>query len=535
MRRIVSCFLLAVMLLLPLSQAYAHTPGYDGMGPKVITGGRRDFAWPVPGYENLQSCFYDHRNHYAIDIAAPAGVKVVAAYDGTVIKTYSGGYGDGFGNYVVLRHDYTLLDGKQIVLYSRYNHLSAVTVSVGDRVTRGVTQVGKIGSTGNSQGNHLDFQILYGGWQPYRTYSIDPYANELLVLPENLVVYDRWDCGESYFQLVQAVYSEPLVHTCDKGEFLYCAAEHPHGNYYRCSICGDTWLDTDSANRLEDCSLCTTPGKPALTGLTAIYTEGQAVSFRWAAAENATHYGLYIDRMDGGKYQRHENIYPAESGLGRSLPVGQYRVLLQSVNAGATDDAGQWLYTDGDWAYFTVAAKPAVDNPFSDMHDGRYDYVPVLWAVEQGIASGVTASRFAPDASCTRAQVVTFLWRAAGSPEPSGQTSSFSDVAQGQYYTKAVQWATAAGIAQGVGGGRFAPDETVTRAQFVTFLWRAMGRPGHSGNNPFTDLPSGSYYYAAALWAAGAGITNGAGNGRFLPESFCTRGQAVTFLHRAYA
>ena len=169
------------------------------------------------------------------------------------------------------------------------------------------------------------------------------------------------------------------------------------------------------------------------------------------------------------------------------------------------------------------------------MHDGRYDYVPVLWAVEQGIASGVTASRFAPDASCTRAQVVTFLWRAAGSPEPSGQTSSFSDVAQGQYYTKAVQWATAAGIAQGVGGGRFAPDETVTRAQFVTFLWRAMGQPGHSGNNPFTDLPSGSYYYAAALWAAGAGITNGAGNGRFLPESFCTRGQAVTFLHRAYA
>lgn len=434
MRRTLSCLLLAVMLLLP--QAYAHTPGYDGMGPKVLTGGRRDFAWPVPGYENLQSCFYDHRNHYAIDIAAPAGVKVVAAYDGTVVKTFSGGYGDGFGNYVVLRHDYTLLDGKQIVLYSRYNHLSAVTVSVGDRVTRGVTQVGKIGSTGNSQGNHLDFQILYGGWQPYRTYSIDPYANELLVLPENLAVYDRWDCGQSYFQLVQAVYSKPLVHTCDKGEFLYFAAEHPHSNYYRCSICGSVWRDTDSANRLDGCSLC---------------------------------------------------------------------------------------------------AAPEAANPFSDVHPGRYDYAPVLWAVERGITSGVTATRFAPDASCTRGQVVTFLWRAAGSPEPSGQTASFTDVAQGQYYAKAVQWAAAAGVAQGVGGGRFAPEETVTRAQFVTFLWRAMGRPGHGGSNPFTDLSPGSYYYDAALWAAGAGVASGAGGGRFLPEGFCTRGQAVTFLYRAYA
>lgn len=196
--------------LLPMN-VFAYTQGYDGMGPVVITGGRRDFKWPVPGHYNLQSCFYDHRNHCAIDISAPINTPAVASYTGTVLKAVDGGtsyYGDGFGNYVVLQHSYTLSSGT-ITLYTRYSHLNSVSVKEGATVKAG-EEVGKIGTTGSSEGYHLDFQILYGNWQPYQTYSIDPYANQLLELPSNLSIYDSWACGSSYYALAKEIYATPL-------------------------------------------------------------------------------------------------------------------------------------------------------------------------------------------------------------------------------------------------------------------------------------------------------------------------------------
>ena len=189
----------------------AYTQGKDGMGPVVISGGQRDFKWPVPGYYNIQSCFYDTRNHCAIDISAPQSTPVVASYDGKVIKSVDGGTsykGDGFGNYVVLEHNYATLSGN-ITLYTRYSHLNSASVSVGATVSAG-QEIGKVGTTGNSTGYHLDFQILYGNWQPYQTYSIDPYSNQLLELPSNVVVYDSWDCGQSYYKLVKELYSQEL-------------------------------------------------------------------------------------------------------------------------------------------------------------------------------------------------------------------------------------------------------------------------------------------------------------------------------------
>ncbi len=201
--------LFSFVFLLPAS---AYTQGYDGMGPVVIDGGRRDFKWPVPGYNNIQSCFYDTRNHCAIDISAPVNTSAVASYAGTVIKAVDGGtnyYGDGFGNYVVLQHTYQSSNGA-ITLYSRYSHLNSVSVREGAVVSVGA-EIGKIGTTGSSTGYHLDFQILYGNWQPYQTYSIDPYANQLLELPSNIVVYDSWACGTSYLALVKELYSQPLV------------------------------------------------------------------------------------------------------------------------------------------------------------------------------------------------------------------------------------------------------------------------------------------------------------------------------------
>ena len=168
MRKRVLSLLLAVLMIisvLPVA-ANAYTQGYDGLGPRAIQGGQRDFKWPVPGYYNIQSCFYDQRNHCALDIAAPEGTKIVASYDGTVIQTFSGGYGDGFGNYVVVKHNYRLLDGSTVVLYSRYSHMSSVSTSVGATVYAGTTELGRVGATGSAEGNHLDFQILYGDWRP---------------------------------------------------------------------------------------------------------------------------------------------------------------------------------------------------------------------------------------------------------------------------------------------------------------------------------------------------------------------------------
>ena len=170
--------------------------------------------------------------------------------------------------------------------------------------------------------------------------------------------------------------------------------------------------------------------------------------------------------------------------------------------------------------------------PFTDVEAGSWYYDAVLWAVQNGITSGTGAGYFSPFAPCTRAQMVTFLWRAAGSPEPADSGVSFDDVEPGSYCYKAVKWAAEKGITLGTGGGLFSPDDTVTRAQAVTFLWRSM--PGEAGTeNPFTDLEPGAYYFVPVLWAAKNGITQGTGGGTFNPDDACLRAQIVTFLYRA--
>ena len=180
--------------------------------------------------------------------------------------------------------------------------------------------------------------------------------------------------------------------------------------------------------------------------------------------------------------------------------------------------------------------KPAADPlRFDDVKDpGQYYYEPVCWAVDRGVTKGASEKLFRPDAGCTRAQVVTFLWRAAGQPEPASLVNPLKDVKTGQYYFKAVLWAVGAGVTKGTSDSTFRPDATCTRAQIVTFLWRAAGQPEPaSTENPFSDLKSGEYYYKAVLWAVGEKITNGTTPTKFSPDATCTRGQIVTFLYRA--
>ena len=176
--------------------------------------------------------------------------------------------------------------------------------------------------------------------------------------------------------------------------------------------------------------------------------------------------------------------------------------------------------------------KEVEASPFSDVSTSAYYYEAVKWAQEKGITSGIGNGLFGPNQPCTRAQIVTFLWRAAGSPEPKTM-SSFADVSMDAYYAKAVAWAVENGITTGTGDGKFSPDATCTRAQSVTFLFRAIGKLVDS-KAEFSDVLTDSYYANAVAWAVENGVTNGTGDGLFGPDNSCTRAQIVTFLFRAY-
>jgi len=176
-----------------------------------------------------------------------------------------------------------------------------------------------------------------------------------------------------------------------------------------------------------------------------------------------------------------------------------------------------------------------IESAFGDVDEEDYFFDAVQWAVENGITNGVGANVFAPNAICTRAQVVTFLWRAAGSPEPKSNLSPFVDVPADAYYYKAVLWAVENGITNGTSADTFSPNATVTRGQTVTFLWRAEHGFEMDGDHGFHDVASDAYYHDAVLWAVENDVTNGTSKTTFSPDNGCTRGQIVTFLYRTFA
>ena len=252
-------------------------------------------------------------------------------------------------------------------------------------------------------------------------------------------------------------------------------------------------------------------------------------------------YGVSTPASDNGTV----SVSPKNASAGTTVTVtvepdsgyvlGDLRVTDKNGDDVKLTDQGNGKYT------FTMPAGGAVvtagfvketkDNPFTDVPDGAYYYDAVLWAVENGITVGMTATLFAPDTACTRAQIVTFLWRAAGSPEPVG-TGAFTDVPASAYYAKAVAWAVENGITTGTSDTTFSPDAPCTRGQSVTFLYRARKGAASASAN-FTDVPAGAYYAAPVAWAVENGITNGTGKTTFSPDVPCTRAEIVTFLYRA--
>lgn len=203
------------------------------------------------------------------------------------------------------------------------------------------------------------------------------------------------------------------------------------------------------------------------------------------------------------------------------------------VTKEATDTAmGRITYTCTVCGDTKTETTPKLENPFEDVSKTAYYYKPVLWAVSEGITSGMDETHFAPNASCTRAQVVTFLWRAAGSPNPKTTECPFKDVKATDYFYKAVLWALENEITSGISSTQFGPGSPCTRAQVVTFLYRAAGSPEWEATERFQDVPRGAYYFTSVSWAADMGITSGVDGEHFGPNQTCTRAQVVTFLYR---
>ena len=193
---------------------------------------------------------------------------------------------------------------------------------------------------------------------------------------------------------------------------------------------------------------------------------------------------------------------------------------------------GRVFETEAICDMFVKGNAPA-EAPFTDVAAKDYFYEPVLWAVANGITGGLDATHFGPNNACTRGQVVTFLWRAYGSPEPKSTSHPFTDINENQYFYKAVLWAVENGITSGLNATTFGPNNACTRGQIATFLWRANGSPEpQSSNNPFSDVNAGPFY-KAILWAVEEGVTGGYSDGTFRPNNVCTRGNIVTFLFRA--
>ncbi len=284
--------------------------------------------------------------------------------------------------------------------------------------------------------------------------------------------------------------------------------------------------------------------RPAAENKAKVLINGHDYSGRLAAGEN----GAYTLRISGVTSDQNISVF-----FGDFIDAHEY---VASVTAPTCTEAGYTTYSCscGCKDTYIVDVLPALGhdfadgactrcgereeipyvNPFGDVKEGAFYYNAVEWAVKNKITDGVAAGRFAPSHSVTRGQIVTFLWRAAGCPEPK-MDASFVDLKAGAFYNKAVAWAVENGITDGVAKNRFAPDSVCTRAQIVTFLWRYMGEPKPSAPAAFSDLKAGAFYVDAVRWAVEAGVTNGITDVLFKPNNPCTRGQAVTFLQRTAA
>ncbi len=252
-------------------------------------------------------------------------------------------------------------------------------------------------------------------------------------------------------------------------------------------------------------------------------TGGQSFQFTLPDAGADVIYELEIEKY----YPEFEHETTDEAGNTYPVTPYWYRYLYLKVDEAAVD---QGLKDLGDAGTSPEPAAPAAGNRFTDVADSSPYKDAILWAVEKEITSGTTKTTFSPNTNCSTAQILTFLWRANGSPKPA-KSNPFTDVKSGEYFTDAAVWAHEKGLVSGTAFGGSTP---CTRAMAVTYLWKAAGSPSAKAAS-FTDVPADADYANAVAWAVEQGVTAGTSDTTFSPDKVCTRGQIVTFLHRASA
>lgn len=270
--------------------------------------------------------------------------------------------------------------------------------------------------------------------------------------------------------------------------------------------------------------------------VTLVVDDSQQLNFV-QIEESGESYEITLTSSIAGTYS---DVRLSGTTLDRVLSLSQIAGTPEINGAGANDkfyiDGKQVSISSLSQSHGTVGGLPLVDyNAFSDVRRGAFYYDAVQWAIAKGITNGTSATTFSPDASCSRGELLTFLWRAAGSPEPKKASARYRDLDAGSFYYKAILWALENDIADGQSSTIFAPGQTVDRAEFVTYLYRFFGKPSVSGSSTFSDVPKNASYADAVAWAVKQGVTNGTSATTFSPSGLCTRGQAMTFLHRAFA
>ena len=282
--------------------------------------------------------------------------------------------------------------------------------------------------------------------------------------------------------------------------------------YWYCPVCGKYFADAN--------------GDHAITQAETVIPK------RHFSGSNYSYYTIKATAGSGGSISPSGNVSVRE-GRDQTFTITTdkgYAVANVKIDGESVGAVTSYSFENVRKAH-TIAVSFATIKIFVDVPAGSYYEDAVDWAVENGITNGVSSNMFAPDDPCTRAQIVTFLWRAAGSPAPKSM-SSFTDVPADAFYAKAVAWAVENGITSGTGEGKFSPNAICTRAQSVTFLYRTSGSPAVSGSAEFSDVSTTAFYADAVAWAAKKGITTGIGGGLFGSDNDCTRSQIVTFLWR---
>ena len=323
------------------------------------------------------------------------------------------------------------------------------------------------------------------------------------------------DCGAEYGNTNPNHHGDKLKHVVAKA-----ATTREEGNieYWHCEACGKYFSDNAATKEI---------------------TQAQTViPKRQSSGSNYSYYTIKATAGAGGSISPSGNVSVREGRdqIFTITPDKGYAVSNVKIDGKSIGALKSYTFENVSRTHtIEVIFMKANGNPqtgvFVDVATGSYYEDAVDWAVENGITNGVSSNMFAPDDPCTRAQIVTFLWRAAGSPAPKSM-SSFTDVPADAFYAKAVAWAVENGITSGTGEGKFSPNAICTRAQSVTFLYRTSGSPAVSGSAEFSDVSTTAFYADAVAWAAKKGITTGIGGGLFGSDNDCTRSQIVTFLWR---